>query len=41
MRSIERMVLLADIARIRGATGWRPQFSLDDILRDLVAAYGL
>jgi nucleoside-diphosphate-sugar epimerase len=35
------MVLLADIGSIRQATGWHPQFSLDDTLRDLVAAYRL
>ena len=41
VRTNERMLLLADIGSIRKATGWQPQFSLDDTLRDLVAAYGL
>lgn len=41
VRTNERMVLLADIGSIRKATGWHPQFSLDDTLRDLVAAYRL
>jgi UDP-glucose 4-epimerase len=41
VRTTERMVLLADIGSIRQATGWQPRYSLDDTLRDLVAAYSL
>ncbi len=41
VRANERMTLLADIGRIRNETGWSPRVSLDDTLRDLVAAYGL
>lgn len=40
-RAAERMVLAADISRIRSAIGWSPRLSLDDTLRDLVSAYGL
>jgi len=41
MRAVERMRLVADITRVRGATGWTPRISLDDTLSDLIAAYGL
>jgi nucleoside-diphosphate-sugar epimerase len=41
MRSTERMLLAADIEKIRRATPWVPRMSLEDTLRDLVAAYGL
>ena len=41
LRATERMVLAADINRIRRETSWSPGLSLDDTLRDLVAAYGL
>jgi UDP-glucose 4-epimerase len=41
VRANERMTLLADIERIRRETGWTPRLSLDDALRNLVAAYGL
>jgi UDP-glucose 4-epimerase len=41
MRPTDRMRLLADIGRIRAATGWTPRFSLEDSLRDLASAYGL
>jgi nucleoside-diphosphate-sugar epimerase len=41
MRGSERMLLAADIGRIRAATGWAPRLSLDDTLRDLIDAYGL
>ena len=37
----ERMVLAADIEKIRRETTWTPRLSLEDTLRDLVAAYGL
>ena len=41
MRTSERMMLVADIGRIRRATKWAPRFSLDDTLTDMVAEYGL
>ena len=41
MRPSERMLLAADIGRIRGAAGWAPRLSLEESLKDLVAAYGL
>jgi UDP-glucose 4-epimerase len=41
VRSTERMLLAADIGKIGRATGWSPRLSLDDTLRDLVAAYRL
>ena len=41
LRQTERMLLAADIAKIRGATPWTPRRSLEDTLKDLVAAYGL
>jgi UDP-glucose 4-epimerase len=40
-RPSERMTLLADIARIRRATGWAPAIPLADALQQLVAVYGL
>jgi UDP-glucose 4-epimerase len=41
VRTSERMVLVANIERIRRATGWSPRFTLDDTLVDMAAAYGL
>jgi UDP-glucose 4-epimerase len=41
VRASERMLLVADIGRIRRATQWTPRMSLEDTLKDLVAAYGL
>jgi UDP-glucose 4-epimerase len=41
LRATERMLLLADVGRIRAATGWVPRVSLEDTLWDLVSAYGL
>ena len=41
MRATERMVLVADIERIRLATAWTPRIPLQESLKDLVAAYGL
>ncbi len=41
VRATERMVLVADMSKIRRATAWSPRVSLEDTLRDLVAAYGL
>jgi UDP-glucose 4-epimerase len=40
-RASERMLLLADVEKMRRATGWSARISLEDTLRDLVAAYGL
>ena len=41
MRRSDRMLLRADISRIRRETGWTPRMTLNDTLRDLVEAYGL
>ena len=41
MRPSERMLLAADIRRIRGAAGWAPRISMEESLKDLVASYGL
>jgi UDP-glucose 4-epimerase len=41
MRPADRMLLLADITKIRQVTGWTPRITLEESLRDLVAAYGL
>ena len=41
LRASERMLLEANIGRIRAATGWTPELSLENTLRDLVAAYHL
>jgi UDP-glucose 4-epimerase len=41
MRATERMVLVADIEKIRRATAWTPRIPLEDSLKDLVASYGL
>ena len=41
VRAADRMLLLANVARIQRATGWRPRFTADDTLRDLVSSYGL
>jgi UDP-glucose 4-epimerase len=41
LRTSERMLLLANIDRIRLATGWQPRLTLDDTLNDLVEAYRL
>ncbi len=40
-RPAERMLLVADIEKIRRATEWAPRVSLEETLTDLVAAYGL
>jgi UDP-glucose 4-epimerase len=40
-RASERMLLLADAARIRSLTGWRARVRLEETLRDLVLAYGV
>lgn len=40
-RTSERMLLLADVARMRATTGWSARIKLDETLQDLVAAYGL
>lgn len=41
LRPVERMLLVADISRIRRAIGWTPRVTLEETLRDLVGAYGL
>jgi UDP-glucose 4-epimerase len=41
LRPVERMLLLADISKIRRATGWAPRVTLEESLRDLGDAYGL
>jgi nucleoside-diphosphate-sugar epimerase len=41
MRPADRMLLLADITKIRQVTGWTPRITVEESLRDLVAAYGL
>ena len=41
LRPHERMLLVADTARIRAAIGWEPRFRLADTLRHLVEVYGL
>jgi UDP-glucose 4-epimerase len=41
MRAVERRRLVADITRIRRATGWAPRIPLVDTLTDLIGAYGL
>jgi UDP-glucose 4-epimerase len=41
LRASERMLLLADIGRIREATGWAPAIPLEDTLKDLIAQYRL
>lgn len=41
LRPVERMLLVADISKIRRATGWAPRVTLEESLRDLVDAYGL
>ena len=41
LRPVERMLLVADVSRIRRATGWAARVSLEESLRDLVDAYGL
>jgi nucleoside-diphosphate-sugar epimerase len=35
------MLLVADIEKIRCATGWTPRIALEEALEDLVPAYGL
>ena len=40
-RATDRMLLVAEMEKIRRATSWMPRLSLEDSLRDLVAAYGL
>jgi UDP-glucose 4-epimerase len=41
LRATERMLLVADVKRICHETPWTPRISLEDTLKDLVAAYGL
>ena len=41
LRKAERMLLAADVEKIRRETNWAPKISLDDTLRDLVALYRL
>jgi GDP-4-dehydro-6-deoxy-D-mannose reductase len=39
MRPVDVPVLVGDNARLRAATGWTPQISLDETLRDVLAAF--
>jgi GDP-4-dehydro-6-deoxy-D-mannose reductase len=39
VRPVDVPVLVGDNSRLRAATGWRPEISLDDTLRDVLAAY--
>jgi UDP-glucose 4-epimerase len=41
LRATDRMLLAADITKIRRATLWTPRIAFDDTLADLVAAYEL
>lgn len=41
MRPTERMVLAADVGKIRRATSWTARLSFENTLKDLCAAYGL
>ncbi len=41
MRPSERMLLLADTARLQSATGWKARFQLDAVLADLCDESGL
>ena len=41
VRATERMVLVADIEKIRRATAWTPRILLQNSLKDLVTAYAL
>ena len=41
MRKVERMHLLADINKIRNATGWEPKIQLHDALVDIARYYGI
>lgn len=41
LRPVDVPVLVGDNAKLRAATGWSQQYSLDDTLRDVLAAYGL
>ena len=41
VRATERMLLVADIEKIRRATGWTPRIALEAALEDLVRAYAL
>jgi GDP-4-dehydro-6-deoxy-D-mannose reductase len=38
MRPVDVPVLVGDNTRLRAATGWRPEISLDETLRDVLAA---
>lgn len=38
MRPVDVPVMVGDNARIRAATGWTPNYTLDDTLRDVIAA---
>lgn len=41
VRTRERMLLVADIEKIRRATAWTPRITFEETLQDLVQAYGL
>ena len=40
-RATERMLLVADIGKIRDTARWAPRIALEESLKDLVPAYGL
>jgi len=41
VRTTDRMLLVADVAKIRGAVGWTPRITLEESLEELVRHYGL
>jgi UDP-glucose 4-epimerase len=41
LRATERMLLVADVEKIRRMTSWTPRIPLEETLADLVPAYGL
>jgi nucleoside-diphosphate-sugar epimerase len=41
VRATERLLLVADIEKIRRVTRWTPRIALEETLEDLVPLYGL